>query len=99
MVSDSVMTTSHQLTLGLATAPMSRFASLASAKIKRAIGQGAQMTNAEYWRVHEEEYRAMARSWSSEDGRRRWTGLADRCAAMVAAEDIVELGGLGWRPA
>jgi hypothetical protein len=47
------------------------------------------MANAEYWRVHEEEYRAMARSCSSTDGRHVWTVLAEQCAAMAIQIDAL----------
>jgi hypothetical protein len=47
------------------------------------------MANAEYWRVHEEQYRAMARSGSPE-GRYAWIALAERCAAMAAQEGALD---------
>jgi hypothetical protein len=48
------------------------------------------MADAEYWRVHEEEYRAIARSCSSADGRHVWTVLAEQCAAMAVQVGALE---------
>jgi hypothetical protein len=48
------------------------------------------MANAEYWRVHEAEYRAMARSCSNKDARHNRTVLAERCAAMAAQESALD---------
>ena len=41
-------------------------------------------SESEYWRVHEEEYRAIARTCHDATARRSWTLLADRCAARAA---------------
>jgi hypothetical protein len=54
------------------------------------------MANAEYWRAHEEEYRAMARSCATADGRHVWTILAEQCSAMAVQQDALDGLGAGF---
>jgi hypothetical protein len=49
------------------------------------------MARSEYWRIREEEYRAIAASCSTASGREGWLALAEVCAvhADMIEEELV----------